>query len=355
MTDIIVGNYKTTSYSIDNNSKRIIVKNMFDKFDKTTIKLIAKQNYPGFIIGAPSSWLSGTTINDATNNNTAPGALTAGSPTTGGSVNLGAHSYKVTFVNQYGGQTALGTVSSTIIATTNNKTVPLTNIPTGATGTGTVGRYIYRTISGNTGNYKLLTKINDNITTSYIDTKPDSQLGVDGPLLNDSSIYAIDIDSSLPSLLSGDSMFIYYQALENVIDYDLDVEKIVNQSPEWSHYTDQSEPIDYSNQASGTTRDVLYVSGYENFFIGLVGSAGASSRITVTFQIPLKSSCVDTDDVNWKDITKDLTGLDNIYVNPSGSVTLYWIWNIFPTERLMIKSVFGGASTNTLTISTKLA
>ena len=56
----------------------------------------------------------------------------------------------------------------------------------------------------------------------------------------------------------------------------LNVVKTINQTPEWSHYIDQNEPIDYTNQASGTTRDVLYTAGFTNWFAGFVSSAGAS-------------------------------------------------------------------------------
>jgi hypothetical protein len=58
--------------------------------------------------------------------------------------------------------------------------------------------------------------------------------------------------------------------------------------------------------------------------------------------------------VNWKDITFDLTGQSSIIIGASTSQAFYWIWNFFPTERLMVKTVWSGAASNTLTFSYKL-
>lgn len=46
---------------------------------------------------------------------------------------------------------------------------------------GTTSRKIYRTVAGNTGNYKLVTTIADNTTSTYLDAVADGSLGADAP------------------------------------------------------------------------------------------------------------------------------------------------------------------------------
>jgi hypothetical protein len=113
---------------------------------------------------------------------TAPGAPTVGAPVAGGSVDLGLHRYKVTFVTA-NGETTGGTASSQVNVTTGGtQTVPLTAIPVGATGT--TARKIYRTVTGDTGSYLLVGTIADNTTTTYNDTTADASLGVAAPISN---------------------------------------------------------------------------------------------------------------------------------------------------------------------------
>jgi hypothetical protein len=112
----------------------------------------------------------------------APGALTVGTPSAGGSVTLGTHSYKITFVTA-NGETTGGTTSSQVNVTTGGtQTVPLTAIPTGPSGT--TQRKIYRTIAGDAGSYLLLTTLADNSTTTYNDTTADGSLGAAAPVSN---------------------------------------------------------------------------------------------------------------------------------------------------------------------------
>lgn len=108
-------------------------------------------------------------------------ALTAGTPTTGGSVDDGTHSYRVTFLIN-GNETAAGDVSNTITTGGGNNTVPLTDIPIGPIGT--TARRIYRTTAGNatTGPWLLLATIANNTATTYTDTTDDASLGATIPL-----------------------------------------------------------------------------------------------------------------------------------------------------------------------------
>jgi hypothetical protein len=129
-----------------------------------------------FLPSGPINW----------NGDAAPLALTAGTPTSGGSCTAGTHSYKVTFVNQFG-ETTPGAASVTITCVTSTgQTVPLSAIPLGPSGT--TGRNIYRTVAGNTGSYLLDCAaspcIGDNTTTTYSDAVADASLGAAAPSSN---------------------------------------------------------------------------------------------------------------------------------------------------------------------------
>lgn len=53
---------------------------------------------------------------------------------------------------------------------------------------GTTSRKVYRTVAGNTGNYKLLTTIGNNSTTTYADSTADGSLGADAPSSDTSAL-----------------------------------------------------------------------------------------------------------------------------------------------------------------------
>jgi hypothetical protein len=98
-------------------------------------------------------------------------ALTAGT-----ALGIGTYQYIVTFADANGGETAgyQSTIAS-ISTTSGNQAVNLTNIPTGPTGT--VKRYLYRTVAGGTP-FGRCTTFNDNTTTTFTDTVPDASLGL---------------------------------------------------------------------------------------------------------------------------------------------------------------------------------
>jgi hypothetical protein len=95
----------------------------------------------------------------------------------GGSVNAGTHSYKITFVGI--SETAGSGKSNVITTTATYGNVILQAIPIGPIGT--ISRKIYRTVAGDTGAWKLLATIADNTTTVYNDSIADSSLGADIP------------------------------------------------------------------------------------------------------------------------------------------------------------------------------
>ena len=103
-----------------------------------------------------------------------------------GNVDIGEHSWAVTFVTA-SGETNLGTNSTPIDIVGGSppgsppvgSIVNLTAIPLGPEGT--TARKIYRTVAGNVGEFLLVTTINDNVTTSFADDIADADLGAVAP------------------------------------------------------------------------------------------------------------------------------------------------------------------------------
>jgi hypothetical protein len=64
--------------------------------------------------------------------------------------------------------------------------ITLTNIPLAVNVGGLIvtGRRLYRTVTGDAGDYKLVDEIGDNVTTSYVDNIADGALGVSAPAKN---------------------------------------------------------------------------------------------------------------------------------------------------------------------------
>jgi hypothetical protein len=125
----------------------------------------------------------GTTLKISPQERT-PEVCTAGTPTAGGSVNDGTHSYKITFVTPSG--ESLPSATSNVITTSGgNNTVPLTAIAKG--GGRCTARNIYRRVAGDTGNWKYAGQIANNTATTYSDTLDDASLGADAPTVNTTS------------------------------------------------------------------------------------------------------------------------------------------------------------------------
>jgi hypothetical protein len=93
-------------------------------------------------------------------------APTAGTPTAGGAVPVGAHRYKITFMYYDSEESNGSPASAAQTATAGNQTIPLTSIPVG--GYGVTARNVYR--DDNDGNFLLLDTIPNNTATTYTDT-----------------------------------------------------------------------------------------------------------------------------------------------------------------------------------------
>jgi hypothetical protein len=113
-------------------------------------------------------------------------------PTSGGSITVGTHSWKVTYTSA-AGETIPSTASSVVTIASGNQTVVL-DITLGPPTT--TSRKIYRTVAGNTGNWKLAGTVTNNTSTTYTDTADDSSLGADAPSANTSLVGNINVGST---------------------------------------------------------------------------------------------------------------------------------------------------------------
>jgi uncharacterized phiE125 gp8 family phage protein len=124
---------------------------------------------------------------DQSNQELAPGALTAAlvSPAAAGNLSAGVYRWRVTF-GTADGETEAGVISAAVTVSNPavNGRAALTNIPTG--GDLTTYRRLWRTVAGGS-DYLLLATLADNTTTSYTDNIADASLGVGAPTTNTTS------------------------------------------------------------------------------------------------------------------------------------------------------------------------
>lgn len=97
---------------------------------------------------------------------------------TAGNVNIGTHSWKVTFLDVTGGETT-PSAKSNVITVAGAATQVSVTLPTGPVGT--VSRALYRTVAGDTGSWKLVKTVTDNTTASTTDNVADASLGAAAP------------------------------------------------------------------------------------------------------------------------------------------------------------------------------
>ena len=126
----------------------------------------------------------------------------------GGSVPIGNHTYKVTFV-YYDSEESNGSVASTVATTTGgNQTVNLTVIPIG--GYGVTQRKIYRDNNDNV--YTFVGVINNNTATTFSDTIAAglTPLPTDQGLPPDFTLISLFVDKLFVAGVSGDPYIIFY-------------------------------------------------------------------------------------------------------------------------------------------------
>jgi hypothetical protein len=109
------------------------------------------------------------------------GTFTAQLAGSGSGVDVGTHSWMLTFKNEDGVHSTYGTKSNVVNVSGSAEDVDLSGLPLGPAGT--IEREVYRTKAGDTGEYYEVGSINDNTTTTFTDNVSDANLGSD-PLSN---------------------------------------------------------------------------------------------------------------------------------------------------------------------------
>lgn len=149
----------------------------------------------------------------APNSTAANASGTAGSSgPAGGDVN-----YKITYVNSYSvesdvsSQTATLTIGSTA-------TVSITCLPVAPISFGVNARKIYRRSAGSSGDYKLVTTVNDNTTTTFLDQVTDANLGAVAP--TDQGVpplwkYSVTHQERVWAVSPTNPSYLYYSELGN--------------------------------------------------------------------------------------------------------------------------------------------
>jgi len=328
MEPIVIGSYKNTKYTFVNATRQITVYGFYNKFDIDTVRLCTNNtglgnSNVGFVISAPS--LAKYTVGYAYPTTT----TTAGTGTIGGSVDVGTHSYKVTFVYDTGDESIGSTASNIVTISGSNKTVPLTAIPTGPIGV--VQRKIYRTIAGDTGNHKLVTTITDNTTTTYNDILIDSSLGADIPTT--SNAYNIDYFSSLPLLATGDRIQIEVVVPDPSMDYALDAVKTIPQViTELPAADPEVASISDTNLAINTYFYEVPQSGWRNLVAQIKATCSTTSSVIKVYATLDNTIAVTatagTPSVDWVDITTVLFGASTVSVPTSGTYQDIRNWSI---------------------------
>jgi hypothetical protein len=221
---------------------------------------------------------------------TAPGAPTA-VVAAGGSVDVGAHTYVVTFVDAVGGETGQG---SGVVATTTggNQTVNLSAIATGPTGT--ASRKIYRSKAGTTTPLFLVTTINDNVTTTYSDTATDASLPATNPPVHPSfggSIQILSTTGVVKAQIFADGAFSFDTAAvtsDGLGHLSSNINNLNTATDIFLQYIVQNAPETQAQQAVGilgkkasdaSSRFKLFMRGTDGYgAIALAGPNGANAN-----------------------------------------------------------------------------
>lgn len=226
---ITIGNYLSTNYTYTVGSRTVTMYGLPFKTDATTVKKVELIR-PNLTTDTTDTLLRAFSIlygdvHQATPDTT----LTAGTPSAGGSVNAGTHSYKVTFL--INGYETLPSIASNVITTdVTNKTVALTNIPTGQAAV--TGRNIYRTNAGGSI-YYYIGNVTGNTVTTFTDTTADNTttLAPTSTTCYDFTWSATLNSIATPTVASGDLFNIEVDVLDTSKAYDLGYDSVAEVSP----------------------------------------------------------------------------------------------------------------------------
>lgn len=107
-----------------------------------------------------------------------------------GNVDVGAHSWVITFVNATG-ESLPSAASTAVTISSSAKQVDLTGVSLGPSGT--TSRKIYRTTAGDLGDYKLVGTIANNTATTFSDNVADASLGASAPTVDGAGFDTIPV------------------------------------------------------------------------------------------------------------------------------------------------------------------
>lgn len=317
-SNITVGNYKNTSYTFIAGTRVVSVLGLDIALDISKIKLFANQTQ-NKLYGAKSFW-SGNTIQQ----NVCTGTPTIGTATSGGNVDVGAHQYKVTFVYSSGEESLAGAASSVITISGSNRTVPLTNIPTG--NSSVVARNIYRTLAGGSV-YYYVGQVADNTTTTYTDILVDSTASANQVEPTISSAYDIVLANSFSTLATGDILDIEIELPNSNEDDDLGVTKNINlDSSELPPADTEVSTITDTNLSIGKYFYELPQSSWRTCINQLKATCSTASSLIRILRTLDPAAAVPatngTPSVDWDDCTFDIYGVTQIIVPTTGTLIL---------------------------------
>jgi len=323
-SQITIGNYKNTQYSINSSTNVITLNGLDFVLDITKIKLVANQTQ-GKLYAAKSFW-QGNVVTQSMPITT----VTPGNPSTGGNITLGTHYYAATYTYITGEETLPSVLSAQVTISGSNKTVPLTNIPIG--NTNVIARNIYRTLAGTSTPLYLITTILDNSTSSYTDTAIDSSIANIAPTTT--LVYDISLGASFATMNASDYIDIECEIPNSNEDDDLGVTKNINLDnaelppvdPEVATATD-------TNLALGTYYYELPVGPWRNY-LGQIKATCASMGSTIRIYKTLDPAAAvpatnGTPSVDWVEHTQNVFNVPQISVPITGTlITPIINWSI---------------------------
>ena len=316
MQTITIGAYKQTNYVFTPATRTITVYDLFDTvLDFNSLALLTLQRNGGSVpLYAPSL----STIVSILQNS-ASTTIVAATPTSGGAITAGLHSYFIT--NIINSSESLPSSRSNTIDTTTNKTSVLT-IPIGQTGT--TARNIYRTLANDatTGIGYLVATIIDNSSVTYTDSLADVSTNQTVPTT--STIFDIVYSTASP-LQIGDTLVIEVRNTDQTYDYDFGVQKTINQvMSELPPADTEVSTITDTNLTSGSTYFYELPQSLWRNCIAQIKATCSTTPSTIKIYATLDPSAVlpatnGSVSVDWADLTYTIFGSNQLYIQTSGT------------------------------------
>jgi len=137
------------------------------------------------------------------------------------------------------------------------------------------------------------------------------------------------------------------EIMDNVVDDDLDVNRVANLSPEWARYTAGSLDISEADLDTDSSFAIIDMNGYSYFSVHANASGGVTMKAYITNNA--SASNTDSDDGNWSDYSTVLLGGASV----ADPTNLFYVQDTPLTcEKVMIKMVTADA-TNAIAVRTK--